>query len=546
VDPGGVSGGGPGGGSGGSTEQVPASGTQVQLRLLTRSEYHRTVSALFGGTFAQQDLPEDYSVAGFDSVGAALTSLKSKSLEQYESAAQAIAAEVFSDNARRLAHVGCEPMASLTDACTSDYLTRFGRLAFRRALSPAEVTKWTGLAAKLAALSSDPVESLSQTTATMLQAPDFLYRVETAVGDGMSPRYKFDAYSVATRLAFLLTGQGPNDALLTAAEQGALNTPAGVLAAANTLLAPGVADDHLGEYFIEFAGLTRLAVVGKSPEFASFDAALRADLLEETRLWIQDVVLGPGADAMSFLDSPRGYINPSLAQHYGVPAAGAGFQPYEFAPETGRAGIFGKGSFLAMHSGANTSHPTRRGVFILKNILCTPVPPVPTNVDTSFKQKDDPNTPRTTRQKFEAHQADKLCASCHSFMDPYGFALEHFDPIGRYRTEERNLPVSAQTTISGTPVNGAVEMAAVLRKAPESRHCFATKFYRYANAAAEAHEDDDSLMQVADAYENRPFLWREFLGSFVSSDLFLSTQTDSRDEANPEESAEEPGNPNGL
>ena len=180
---------------------------------------------------------------------------------------------------------------------------------------------------------------LSELTATILQSPYFLYPVETGACDGLSDRYKFSADSVASRLSFLLTGASPSDALLTAAEQGALNTPEGVRQAAAALLSSEGSSEHLARFFVEYLDLGGIEKLQKSSEFVSFTAEVRKALRTETDLFFKDVVLAPGADVLTLFDSPRGYINATLSEYYGVPVTGDAFQAFDFPPESGRAGI---------------------------------------------------------------------------------------------------------------------------------------------------------------------------------------------------------------
>ncbi len=523
----GVGGAGLGGGGSGPVPPIgPVSGTQIRLRLLTEAEYAGTVQNLLGGgnTLTLPALPPDVVLSDFRSIGATEVNLSETSIEAYAAAARAITAEVFGTEVRWRALVGCEPAPALDGACTADYIARFGRLAFRRALTDVEKTKWGELAKKLATISGNPVTALAELTATILQSPHFLYRVETGVGDGLSDRYKFSADSVASRVSFLLTGASPSDALLTAAEQGALNTPEGVRQAATALLSSEGSSEHLARFFVEYLGLGGIETLQKSSEFVSFNADVRKALRTETDLFFKEVVLAPGADALAMFDSPRGYINATLTENYGVPATGDAFQAFDFPPESGRAGIASKGGFIAAHSGTDLSSPTRRGVFILKNLLCQVLPDPPAGVVTTLPPAEGPIT---TRQRLEKHQEmGGACAGCHAAIDPYGFALEHFDAIGRYRATENGLPIDASTTIAGTPVNGAIELGALLRNNPLGRGCLTSRFARHANATGDV--DQLLLDSLTNAFEGRAFVWRDFLASFTASEAFLSAPKDSR------------------
>ncbi len=515
---------------GGSTgdDEPSAAEYDVPLRLLTRSEYRRSLRVLFGDQVDLDfdlDLVPDTVVASFHSVGAAEITVGEMAAEKYEVAAWAVAERVFAADSDWSTQLGCEPQPDLDDACTADYLERLGRLAFRRPLTSDELELWSGVAQDAAALTEDPAQGLSTVVAGILQSPFFLYRVETVELDAAteSGRVRFDGASMAVRLAFLLTGATPDEAMLDQAAQGRLDTPQGVQDAARELLASDAASDHLGEFFIELASIDSVINIAKDEQsYPEFDDALAASMLQETRQWLRERVVAPGADVRSLFDGNETFVDTRLAELYGLEDPGPGFAPVTLPPDSGRAGLLGQASFLSRHSSPHSSAPTRRGFFLLSAFLCQTPPPPPPGVDTEVDSSEDEEGPMTTRQRFERHVSDPSCVGCHSTMDPMGFALEHFDPIGRYRADEWGIPIDATGQIFGETVDGAVELGAWLRENPGTDPCMVRNLYRYSNALKDDLHDSEIIAELAERLDPLDHQWRELLVEFTASEAFRS------------------------
>jgi hypothetical protein len=475
-------------------------------------------------------LPEDLVNAGFSTVGSAVISLSEVSIEEYEKASQALATSLFSDEQRWRAHVGCEPQADLGDVCVETYVRSFGREVFRRDLTDAEVTQWVGVARAAAAAAEVEVSAatgLAAVTAGLLQSPNFLYRFEHAVPDLELGRIKFDGPSMATRLAYLLTGAPPDAALLDAAAAGQLDTPQGVRSVAEQLATDERAAAFMSEFFSELAGMQLVLTADKSADFDQIDDALRQSMLEETMRWLSQVVLAPGADVRSFFDSPTTFVDQRLAEFYGVqlPAgAQAGeFQQVTLPADSGRVGILGKAGFLFAHSSPDSSNPTRRGNFILKNFKCLEVPKPSADVMIVFPEQQPGDAPKTTRQLFEEqHMIDATCVACHTIMDPFGFALEHFDAVGQYRETENGLPIDDLASYGGDTFDGIPGLASVLREDEATASCFIKNFYRYANATGDDKTDSALVKALATGLADRGYVWRDLLIDFAASEAFGS------------------------
>lgn len=492
-----------------------------KLRLLTQSEYKNALTDLLGTISTPLDLPADTAVAGFVSIGASEVAVNARAVEQYETASRAAVAEVFADAERWQALVGCEPQADLSDACVVSFIQRAGKRAYRRDLTEAEVERWLQVGKDAAQLPGSSAEhGLASVTSGLLQSLNFLYRIETNQLDVNSGRLKYDGPSMATRLAFLLTGRPPSDALLAAAAAGELDTVGGVRSAAAPLLDDPSAVDQMAEFFSELSQAHLVSVVEKSPErFPSFNAALQSSMLHATQLFIKNIVLAPAADVRSFFDSDQTFVDATLAPIYGVSAPATGFMQLTLGPETGRAGILGQAAVLAGHSPHDHNSPPRRGAFILRNFLCQ-TPPAPPDATVTTLTPDDPNL--TTRQKVEQMTGGQPCVTCHVFFNHLGFALEHFDAIGQYRATEGGLTIDATGALDGVAFDGAAELGAALGQNPRAIACLLSNFYRAANGRADAAADSAQIDTLGQTLTSHDHVWRDLVAEFIASDAFRS------------------------
>lgn len=503
------------GGSGG----VDVSKGGPKLRILTQTEYKNSITDLLGTISAKLDLPPDTLVAGFSAVGAAEVTINASAVEQYETATRAAVGEVFGDAARWQKLVGCQPKDDLSDACVVTFIKTFGKRAFRRDLTDAEVQQWLQVGKDAAQATATAAQSLGAITSGLLQSPYFLYRVETNKLDMASGRLKYDGPSMATRLAYLLTGHPPSDALLAAAAAGQLDTADGVKTAATPLMNDPNAIERMASFFSEFSQAQLVLVVQKSPEmFPSFNMALQNSMLQATQLFIKNIVLAPNADVRTFFDSNQTFVDAALAPIYGVSPPASGFAQITLAADAGRAGILGQAAVIAGHSQPDHNSPTRRGVFITGTFLCQTPPSPPPGVITTLPE--DPTL--TSRQKLEQHRSNPSCAACHALFDPAGLALEHLDSIGKYRANENGLAIDATGTLDGVAFDGGAQLGAAFRQSSRALTCMMNNFYRNANGIVDASADSMQIDALTQALASKGYVWRDLVADFVVSDAFRS------------------------
>jgi hypothetical protein len=453
----------------------------ASLRRLTRAQYLNSVRDLLGQDITLSvELEPDTALSGFVSIGAALTTVSATAAEKFEAAATSIAQQAL-DPARRGRLVTCAPKAAADEACAKSFVTSFGRRAWRRPLTAEEVARYTTLATQGGSMLGDFWQGLGYALAGLLQSPNFIYRVEIGTPGVVKGQRVFDGWELASRLSFTLWNSTPDDALLDAAQAGALTAPGGLRQQAERLLASPRGRTAVRNFFFELYRLDVLDDLEQSP--ANFPKATRTigpAMREETLRLLEEVVLAGGGDVRAALDAPFAFVNRELAALYGLPApAGADFVKTTLPAGGLRLGILGNASFLASNAHEATTSPTRRGKFVREVLLCHEIPAPPPDVDASLPPEKPGDAPRTMRERLAGHNAPG-CITCHAKMDPLGLAFENFDALGAHRTQDAGLAIDASGDLDGQRFGNPRELAAVLRAHPDVEACLVRGLYRYA------------------------------------------------------------------
>jgi hypothetical protein len=230
--------------------------------------------------------------------------------------------------------------------------------------------------------------------------------------------------------------------------------------------------------------------------FPSWSPALAAALYGESSTFAEQVFWSDGALA-TLLTAPYTYANQAVAQYYGVTGPmGTAYSEIMLDP-TQRAGVLTQGTFLASHAGPDQTSPVRRGKFVREQLLCQTVPPPPNDVVIMPPKYDATST---TRNRFVQHETEPRCKACHAAMDSIGFAFEHYDPIGQWRTMDGPSAVDSSGTLTGTDVNGsfdgAVSLITRLSTSTEIANCVATQWLRFASGRTETDADTCTLQSI--------------------------------------------------
>lgn len=506
------------------------------VRRLTRFEYNNTVRDLLGDTTRPADkFPPEEIGNGFGNDADALT-VSRLLAEQYQAAAQGIAARLQADAVRWRSTLGCDPAAG-NDACAASFVATFGARAYRRPLLQAERDRLLAVYRDVRAR-EDFGTAAGAVLQVMLQAPQFLYRVEIGVPvpsssgtslSGASGLYRPDHFEMASRLSYLFWGTMPDATLFAAAQAGALGTPEEIKAQAARLIADPKARDIVRYFHQVLYGLAGIDAVAKSQTlYPQWTPEIPGLLQQEANLFLDDVVWSGPGDLGSLLSAPYSFMNARLAQYYGVagrPNAPrtAQFQRIDLDPARA-GGIVTQGGFLAsLTSGIN---PPLRGSFVRRAIMCSPPPDPPAGAVEMAPANLDPGL--TMREETEVKTAAPACAGCHALINPIGFALENFDSTGRWRDTDKGKPVNARAVIAeddgvdiAGPVDGAAELARKLGGSVAVGACYSGRWLTYAYGRAETAEDQCTRLSLQGAFAAANGKIRDFLVALTQTDAFL-------------------------
>lgn len=306
--------------------------------------------------------------------------------------------------------------------------------AFRRPVQPAETRPYLQLF-KAATDAGRPFESaLRVSLKAMLCSPEFLFLDE--------PGRPISQHALASRLSYFLWSSMPDEKLSALADRGTLSEPEILREQVERMLnspkATALTKNFTGQWLdLRSINFTE-PDAGLYPEF---DELLRISMVSETELFFDDI-LKNDRSVTTFVDSDFTFLNARLASHYGIEGvAGQEFRRVRLPADSVRGGLLTQASILKVTANGTYTSPVLRGVWLLEKILGTPTSPPPDNVGAV---EPDIRGATTIREQLALHRNAESCAACHSRIDPPGFALECFDPIGGFRTRYRTMAEDAE------------------------------------------------------------------------------------------------------
>lgn len=502
-------------------------GQVVGMRRLTEAQYRQSIADIFSpdiklvGRFEPEVRRE-----GLIAVGSGEASISAGGMEQYYAMASSIADQVTGATLRKTL-VSCKPAnAKAADsACSQAVLGHYGRLLYRRPLSPAELKASVALADKVATETKDFYAGLDEALGAMLSSPYFLFRVEKAGGPAADGVVKVDDYTRAARLSFLLWNAPPDDALITAAQKGELSTREGLQRQADRLTASPRLADGVAAFFDDMLQMDKFASQTKdSQRFPKYSQVLADDARQQTLKTLVDLLVTRDGDYRDIFTTRDTFMTRTLALVYKVPYLSKDkWAPYHFSDDSGRAGVITQVSFLSLFSHPAESSPTKRGVALNEIFLCQPTPPPPNNVDFTAVNPDGPNKAKTVRLRLQAHVTSPACAGCHRLVDPPGVALERFDTLGQYREYEEGQLIDVHSTIGGKPFEGAVGLGQVLHDNPRTASCLARNLYAAGTGRAVPIGDRKKVEALTQTFAAGGYRLPQFLKALaIGDDLYLA------------------------
>jgi hypothetical protein len=468
-------------------------------RRLTTEEYQNTLRDLFddalvaaiGSTIAL--LPVDTAQKDQFDRDVSRSRFTASEIDAYAAVAEAIADYIVSSPPRVGQYLDpCFAVPSPDVAgCVTPFLRKFGTRLYRAPIADADVNDLTALFSGQA----NRDDGLRVLVSAMLQSPRFLLLSEID-GSPIDPGDPSKGVALsgperASRLSYLLWGTMPDVSLTDAATGGTLQTPEGLAAASARMIGDPRTRSHAEHYFRQVLGLAFLTSLGQSSAFVGSIDTTR--LRDAGTREILDFALYHSVDTEGTLHdlftSRRAYFDPAdpgsaaLASIYGVTPTAKGWMDL---PAAERSGILTR---VALNLGSeNDAHPILRGVGVRRSFLCDkPKPPSADQVDPALIHPPpaDPNS--TTRQLWTQATASPMCAGCHQWLNPIGFALGGIDTLGRYQTTERRydaqgafvreLPLDTRVVpnlvrLDEPQVSGHVELSDRFADLPEARECY--------------------------------------------------------------------------
>lgn len=315
-----------------------------------------------------------------------------------------------------------------------DALIEFAAMAYRRPLSTAETTALRGLYRRLRDEGLAHEDAWRLTLARVFVAPAFLYRLERP-GPG-AKRGPVSDWELASRLSYFLWSSPPDAELRCEAAAGRLHHPDVLTTQARRMLRDPRVRRLATEFACQWIDVYDFnAQDEKSARHFPTFASLRGDMYEETIRFFTDLFLRD-ASVLAVFDSDSTILNEAMAKHYGIPGVtGPEWRRVEGVRKYGRGGVLGLSTTLAQQSGASRTSPILRGNWVAEALLGDKLPKPPKNVPL-LPEDEAANGDLTVRQLVEKHTSDMRCATCHARIDPFGFSLEGFDPIGRRREND--------------------------------------------------------------------------------------------------------------
>jgi cytochrome c5 len=355
-------------------------------------------------------------------------------------------------------------------SCATSILSTLARRAYRRAVTDAD------LAVLLAFYNEGRANGTFDTGIELalqriLVSPSFLFRTEFDP-EGFAPpslpnagTYRISDVALASRLSFFLWSSIPDDELLGLAIKGTLHEPAVLERQTRRMLADARSQAFTTNFAGQWLSLRRLPDIVPDPFlFPDYGDTLALAFQRETELFF-DSIVREDRSALDLLTANYTFVNERLAEHYGIPnVKGVTYRRVMLADDSPRRGLLGKGSILTVTALPNRTSPVVRGKWVLQNLLGAPPPDPPPNVPALQENGNQVTKVSTTRERLEQHRANGVCASCHKLMDPIGFALENFDAVGKYRTDDENFqPIdNSGVYADGTRIDGLTGLRQVL------------------------------------------------------------------------------------
>jgi len=410
------------------------------------------------------------------------------------------------------------------DGLLCGHLRYFASLAWRRPLTGDENAKLDALYFASRAKELDRESSAREVLVRILVSPNFLFKAETLppLADAKTSEVPLNPHELASRLSYFLWASKPDYELKRTADDGSLLTPEVLSAQSQRMLrdpkASALAREFAGQW-LKFNGFDSHNSVDEK-KYPQFIPELRADMHREVVEFFTHLVRDD-RNVSDIIGGDYTFLNERLAKHYGIPGVtGGDFREVKAAPQN-RGGLLGMGAILTKTSRPHRTSPVLRGDYLYQVVLGFSSPPPPPNVP----ELKETAKPASLRESLMQHRADQACAVCHDRIDPLGFALERFDPIGRFRAEA-DIDDTGELK-DGTKFQGLAGLRNYLKKnEPQFLTQFTRKLLGYALGRQTLPSDKKLLQQMQTSLKANQGHFSAAVLEIVKSRQFLNRRAE--------------------
>ncbi|MEP6653219.1 MAG: DUF1592 domain-containing protein [Myxococcales bacterium] len=492
---------------------------RAPLRRLTKLEYRNTLGDLFEVSVPPSTLLDDSLPLP---VGQETTQILGELTDAYHTAAHEIAVNVTANSEAVKTFTRCDVATGTETVCVKQFLQSFLALAFRRPVDATDMSDFDAIFAQGRMLGGSYASGIRAVVEVVLQSPEFLYLIEfgepvDANRPGLGrPRPP----EMAARISYLLWGSAPDDVLREAAAQDRLKTKADIEAQARRLLADARARRVPRQFYGQLLGVGDLEIANH----AGVTTDLRKFQLQETAMFVDDVVWNQPGTLKLLLTAPFSFVNETLATLYGIDGVTGPALRKTPLPGGQRLGLLTQASVLATWPEAAHTNPSRRGMVILDGLLCQGIIRPSSHLPNTI-QPPAPGATEMWRQHWQLLTKEAACQGCHRLFDGIGLAFEHYDGLGRWRDTDGTASIDAQGEIVGGDVagkfDGVLELAARLADSKDVQACHVQKWMQFAYGREMMLEDACSRETLQNAFRQTNGNLRELLLGLTQTEAFL-------------------------
>ncbi len=443
---------------------------------LTQAQVRNSIEDVFDASAVPTTpLPLDSENEDFLSIGASFVSSSEGAVERYRNAALDTAEKILANRERYPVIRNCAPQTP-ANPCIANSVRHYAPQLWRRPVTEEEVARHASIASAAGNGADNADLGFRFVLASLLQSPPFLYLGSVGEPFSGASGLRYTSHEMASRLSYFLWDSTPDEELLAAAQAGELVDHEAIRTQVERMLRTERAAGLAERFFRRNWNVDRLEAQTKDPAlFPEWTTGVARAAEAEFGMLLGELTTD-GASLLDIFSARETFVNDELAAIYGYDVAGSAFERVPL--DDSRSGLFTSPAVLAANGKPNRTSPTQRGLFIRANVLCLAIPPPPDAVNLNLDEVGGDDL--SVRERLELHRSEPACAGCHEQFDPIGLTLEHFDTLGRYRTQDGEFEVDSSATFESQRFENARDLADFIRQDPRTISCLAERLYGFA------------------------------------------------------------------